>query len=224
MATPVNEQTDIQAKMKKLAENRKTFWLTSNKFGRVIMINKEIYNHMLKNNDTLRDANGLNDVFAVLSKDELKVITKYNKAPVKAPISTPKDERKEIEEELKKKKAELKKEVDKIYIKKVSQLRNFMNKFLKDEIDDEKTGLNDEVLAWLRKVKPTKVVDNSEILAEKDAEIEKLKAELLKAKKSQPKKTKAANKNTDVAPESENVEVAKTEDKKDQGQEEDIFA
>lgn len=212
MANAVEKNTDVEAPMKELAKKRKVFGYTSNKYGRIILVTQEAYDNMIKNNDTLRDKNGLNDVFANVSDKELKAIEKLAKSKVKAPVWTPREEIKEIEAELTKERAKLKKEAEKIIVSRVSQLRNFMVKFLAEEIDEEKTGLSDAVIKELMKVQSTsEVVDNSAELDEANAEIERLKAQLKAGKTAKAPAKKVTKSKTEAPAEVVPEETEKTE-------------
>lgn len=169
MAEEITKETDVESKIKQLALKEAMFGFISNKFGKITIVNKLAYENMIKNNDTMLDHNGLNDVFANLSEKELNIISAYNKA-------TPE------------KKESLKKEAHKVIVKKVSGLRNWMQRFLAGEIEEDKTDLEEEVLEELKKIKLGGVQVDSDILAEKDAEIEALRKKLEQATATQQAK------------------------------------
>ena len=156
MAQPIDQKTDVEASIRELQKKRNIFGYTSNKYGRIVLVNKEVYENMLRNNDTLRDSNGLNDVFADITEAELKKLKECTKM---------RDREK------------AKKESEKIIVKAVARVRNFMEKLHGDIIDEEKSRLSTEVIEQLRK-KPVASVDNSAEIEAKDAEIEALKSQL----------------------------------------------
>lgn len=194
MATKDLWKLDVNAEKRKLYANRKIFWYTSNKFGRVVLCTLERFQSMNKNRDTMSDANDVTETFARLTDEEYKTITKATKSNDK----------------------KIKDKANAIIVEKVKQLTNFLALYKEWEIEDKKTGLHPDIIDLLADVEVESTTSLKDENARLKAEIEAFK----KANKTTKTKTTKAEK---VKPETTEEPEVVDEPTKESEDDEDPF-
>lgn len=189
MATKDLWKLDVNAEKRKLYANRKIFWYTSNKFGRVVLCTLERFQSMNKNRDTMSDANDITETFARLTDEEYKTITKATKSNDK----------------------KIKDKANAIIVEKVKQLTNFLALYKEWEIEDKKTGLHPDVIDLLADVQVESTTSLKDENAKLRAEIEAFK----KANKTTKTKAKTTKEEDKIEPEVTDEPTKESEDDED---------